>query len=153
MKRIPQSVRDTAWQLYHNEEYSIKEVSQMLRISVKSAWLFTIGREMGFKTNSEYESSLLSERGSGFKSITSYHNSLNSQKRLKEENQALAKLISSSRKYLGKGQVWLAKQVGVSRQMIDLYEKGISIPNYERLHLLLSILKVRKIPKSLEEIV
>ena len=103
MVKISKTLKEKAWRLYNNKGYSFKDVSEELEISSKSAWLFTIGRERGFNSYSEYELHLLARRGK-FKSIAEYHNFLDSQKRENNENRGLAKLIKDQTRALRKTQ-------------------------------------------------
>jgi len=52
---------------------------------------------------------------------------------------------------LDKNRSWLAQKIGVSRQAVNLYTYGVSIPRGDNLNKLLVALEIKDRPKSLDD--
>jgi hypothetical protein len=117
----------------------------------------------GFESYKEYEE--YRARTNGFRSRASYNRAIekgrklkikNEKRRQKEEKKKIMKqnlgdLILKRLEELGKNKTWLAREVGVTREAISKYSRGIYLPGDEDiLRNLFSALDVNY--KSLEEL-
>ncbi len=76
----------------------------------------------------------------GFPSLWEYRKHLDALRQQKPENQALVGFIRGKLEELGESQGWLARQMGIHRQLVSLYAQGKTLPNNETLARMFSIL-------------
>ncbi|MBS3082118.1 helix-turn-helix transcriptional regulator, partial [Candidatus Pacearchaeota archaeon] len=89
-----------------------------------------------FTSKGEYESYQARQRtnpetGQPFTSLTELKDYQARKARRRKVNRKLEELVSVSLNVLNKDLSWLAKEIGVSRQMTSLYSQGKSIPKPE----------------------
>ena len=122
-----------------------------------------LAREKGFKTLCEYNDLLAQRRGflllgAGFGTFSEYleenaqeegfssHNekrkALTLERQGKNPNKELSDLLSDRLEEVGQNQSWLAKQVGVCREMASRYVHGESIPKPRVLRKISRILEI-----------
>ncbi len=147
LERIPLDDREMAWELYQKGR-NFREIASAVRVSNYSAWVFTAGRERGFNDSREYNEELAKRHG--FKNRSGYQEHLINERKKRRPNKDLSHLIKFKLKKLGKNQSWLAEQLSVTRASVSLYALGKSIPHDELLTSLFHLLKIDKIPKSLD---
>lgn len=165
-KKITDKQKEYAWNMYESGN-SINYIAEYIKVSYTSAWVMTEGRKNGFKNNSDYQKYLAQKNGhnslnnykehlaqeKGFESLNNYQKHLAQKRSKRYPNKDLSNLIKSSLKLLDKTQSWLAKEIGISKQLISLYANGLIIPKSETLEKLFNILKVETKPKSLEDLI
>ena len=132
-KKISRKKREKIWEL-HNQGISQGKIAKELKISLTAAWGYSKAREKGFDSFYDYGKYRVLKRGYGSK--REYERNLEKERQKKKMNRELSTLINKRLNELGKNNFWLAGQIGVSRQMVDMYMKGKSYPKkavYDRI--------------------
>ncbi len=99
-------------------------------------------KQRGF--NSLYEYQLKLARQHGYSSLSEYNKEREKQRKQRAEYQDLSKLIREKLEELGKNQRWLAKELGITPQAVNLYVYGKAFPNEKILKKLDRILLINK---------
>ncbi len=136
---------------FKNRSEYLEDLYKRQGFKNRSEYLEDLYKRQGFKNYSEYQEHLAQQKG--FKNYSEYQEHLAQERSQRTANQGFSTLINSSLKKLRKNQNWLAKQIGVSRQAVSLYTKGKVIPKNKKLKLLFSALKIKRKPKSLDELI
>ena len=170
-KRISDKTIELMQKLY-DEGFSVMEIARRIKVSYTLSYSYTrvkqrgfasygeylrhLAKQKGFGSRTKYEKNLAKQKGfgslnefqenlakqKGFGSLNEYQEYLAKKRQERPENQELSDLINKRLKELGKNQSWLARQAGVSREMVSKYAQGKSIPNNDRLKKLYSALEV-----------
>ncbi len=110
-----------------------------------------LAKQRGFESRNAYQEHLAKQRG--FESLNAYQEHLAKQRADRKKNKELSDLIKGRLRELDRTQTWLAGELGVSKSMVSLYVQGKSIPRYENIRELLSVLEIKNLPRSLEELI
>ena len=127
-----------------------EHLAQQKGFASRSEYQEHLAKERGFASLTKYQEHLAKERG--FASLTEYREHLAKERSRERPNKELSNLIKSRLKKLKRNQSWLAEQIGVSRQAVSFYATGKTIPQDGTLNRLFAILKVKRIPKSLDDL-
>lgn len=103
---------------------------------------------MRYRSMNDYRDQFAKHRG--FESYKQYRKYLIHKKLKRQEYHELSDLINRRLKELGKTQAGLARELGITRQAVNLYSQGIAIPHREILVRLFGILQTSY--KSLGEL-
>lgn len=171
MKKLTNEKRELIWQLYQEGE-QVKDIAKSVGVAISTAWAYSRGRERGFTSKTDYQNRRVSERGfpsntayqdylsrekgfpsftayrehlvevRGFRSYGDYLKNIAEKRRKRPANKALSRLIINRLKREKKNSSWLAEQLGVTRQSVDLYKRGKSIPKKATLEKLFSVLEL-----------
>jgi len=141
LKKLPEETREEIIKLYDNGSgLTPTEVARQTGVSYSYVYGITRAKERGFASNKRYIGYLAKQKG--FASRTEYEKHLAKERQQRLENQGLSKLIKRRLKELGKNQSWLAGEMGITRQAVSLYARGISVPTEDLLERLYSSLDV-----------
>ena len=108
-----------------------KEIARSLKVSPSIVSLHIDAWNQGFDNFDEYEECLAEEKG--FNNIYEYRRHLRRQERAKRSpNKKFRKLIRRTLEREGKTQTDMAREIGVSREMVSQYAQGYSIPRGDK---------------------
>ena len=155
---MPREISDKKKQLIHRLYQSglpVKNIAREAGVSHTTAWIYSAAKKGGFESCYDYQRSLARKRGfeslskrreysareRGFESHYEYLEDLAGKRQERLENRELGELIKSRLKELGRTQLWLAEQVGISKQLMSLYALGKVTPKKNVLEKLYSVLE------------
>ena len=99
-----------------------------------------LAQQQGFASRNEYQEHLVKKKG--FASLTEYREHLAEQRQSRPANQELSDIIKNGLKLLGQNQSWLARELGLSRQMVSNYIHGKYLPRQELLEKIQTVLRI-----------
>jgi len=122
--RLPQEKIDLI-ESFYAEGYSQKEIAAKTGVSKSAVYNHTLLRER-FDSVSEYREELA--RRKRFKSALRYENDLAEKRQQNPLYKRVGKLIKTGVRKKQKSQSWLAKRVGVTRQVMSSYARARTLP-------------------------
>lgn len=124
---------------------SRKEIARKLNLNCHTTSMYVSAFNKGFNSLIDYQNHLAKNREynsfsdykedwakkKGFNSHAKYNKYLAKQRQQKPEYKSLAGSIENKLKELGKNQIWLAIELGISRQAVSQYVHGEIFPKEE----------------------
>ena len=150
--------------LAESKEASEKDLSDKLNLPYSAVYINLRTTQRGYTSFNEYIKDLIKKREfscykdycnylakqKGFKSRHAYDVYLSEERQKKPENKKLSEIIIKTLKELEKNQSWLAKQIGVSRQVVSNYTHAKIMPRKPVLEKIFSALELPY--KTLEDL-
>ncbi len=152
-KKLKEEKKTEISNLY-KQGLSIEKIAMKTNVPASSVYELTRLKERGFDSYSKYNQYRIKLNGynscgeyeeelarlKGFESKTKYFKYLAEKRAKRRKNVSFSIFLKKALKDLNKNQSWLAKQLGVSDQLMSIYVHGRSIPNQEKFEKLVSIL-------------
>ena len=137
-RRIHYKTKAKIQRLY-KQEISIAEISRQTKVPYKNVYCLTRLKERGFNSYHEYIEHRAKQRR--FTSGTEYYKHLAKQRQKKPINKNLAALIKNGLRSIEKSQLWLAREIGTTPQVVSLYCQAKNYPSFKILDKIYSALE------------
>jgi hypothetical protein len=125
-----------------SKEFHLQTLAKKKGFKSYSDYSDFIAKQKGFSSTEEYNSAILNKHGfksqvdykehlamlRGFTSAGEYDKQMGVQRQKRERNRRFAEWMNSSLSLLHKDRAWLISKTGLSRQMVSLYCRGLTIP-------------------------
>ena len=179
MKKLPEKTSKLITKLYE-KGFSPAQIARKVNISYSCAYAYTVLKDEGFKSYTEYQEDLAVKKGfkslteynedlalkkgfnslheynedlavkKGFKSLTEYNEDLARKRQKRKQNKTLSALIKKRLNELGKNQSWLSEGLGINESTVSRYISGRTTPSNSNLEKIISILNLNN--KTIEDL-